>query len=218
MTRGGLDDARARGLLEQVAAVSWGELHDAYGPADDVAGQLAGVIAGDDDTRNEAWWNLWGNIHHQGTIYEATVPAVPILFALAAWREHPDRAEAILMLREIGAAKAIDVWRYDAGGRPAGDEAEQQRLYPQLRALLTRGAEVLLDGWRDAPGDVRRAMLWLLSVLPDLRARHEALVAELLPVRHRRAWALEVEGSGEGQEEADAVFALQDWIFAGGEG
>jgi hypothetical protein len=47
-----------------------------------VPGQLAAVSVGDDETRDEAWWNLWGNIH-QGTIYEATAPDAVV--ALEDW-------------------------------------------------------------------------------------------------------------------------------------
>jgi hypothetical protein len=101
----------ASALLSQVEGVDWSAVRHAYGPADDVAGQLAAVIAGDADTRAEAWWNLWGNIHHQGDVYEATRPAVPILSGLARWREHPDRTQALIMLREIAAAGlSIEEW------------------------------------------------------------------------------------------------------------
>ena len=47
-------------LLRQVSAVDWSAVHHAYGPATDVPGQLAAVIVGDQETREEAWWNLWG--------------------------------------------------------------------------------------------------------------------------------------------------------------
>ena len=201
--------------MERVAAVGWSELYHAYGPATDVPGQLAAVVVGDDDTRAEAWWNLWGNIHHQGTIYEATVPAVPLLLGLAGWREHPDRAQALSMLREIGAAEGVYVWRHGDDEELVTDEAAQARLYPVLRATLRSGAAELLDGWRDEPDDVRRALLWLLSVLPDLRAQHETLIAATLPEQHRRAWDLEIAGTADSQEEADAVSALEDWVHGG---
>jgi hypothetical protein len=48
----------AETLLGQVSAVDWSAVRNAYGPASDVPGQLAAVIVGDDDTRDEAWWNL----------------------------------------------------------------------------------------------------------------------------------------------------------------
>jgi hypothetical protein len=171
-----------------VAAVRWDELSHAYGPADDVPAQLAAVIVGDDDTREEAWWNLWGNIHHQGTIYEATAPAVPILVGVAEWREHPDRAEAILMLREIA-------------------DAEGAR----------EGAERLLSGWPGEPEPVQRSLVWLLSALPELQARHEALVAETLPERFRRAWEIELAGPADTWDDSDAVAELEEWVHAGDE-
>jgi len=210
--------AEARALLERVAAVGWKERYHAYGPAGDVPAQLAAVVVGDDDTRAEAWWNLWGNILHQGTVYEATVPAVPVLLALAGWREHPDRAQAIAMLREAGAAEGVYVWRHDADGRIIADAEEGRRLLTALRELLDAGAEPLLRRWRTEPAPVQRELLWLLSVLPALRARYEPLVAELLPSRHRAAWDLETARAAQSQEDADAVWALEDWIRAGGDG
>ena len=206
--------AQARPLLERVAAIEWHELYHAYGPAVDVPGQLAAAIAGDDGTRAEAWWNLGGNIHHQGTIFEATVPAVPILLSIAGWLEHPDRRQALVLLREIGAADGVYVWRYGAGNELLTLVDEQERLYPVLRAELEAGAEELLGQWDDAPEDVRRALLWLLSVLPEVRARHEELVATMLPERHRRAWTLVITESAESQEDADAVFELEGWVYA----
>ena len=76
-----LDLDGAESLLGAVSAVDWSAVHHAYGAASDVPGQLPAVIVGDEETRDEAWWNLWGNIHHQGTIYEATAPD-----AVVAWR------------------------------------------------------------------------------------------------------------------------------------
>jgi hypothetical protein len=213
--RPNLDGAAVGALLGQVSVVQWTDVYHAYGPASDVPGQLAAVIVGDDATRDEAWWNLWGNVHHQGTIYEATVPAVPILFGLATWPAYPDRAQALLMLREVGAAEGVYVWRYGPDGELVSDEDEQQRLYPELRGILAAGAAPILSGWRREPPDVQRALLWMLSVNAELRADYEDLVDELLPEEHRQAWELEISDSVDSQEEADAVFALEDWVHSG---
>ncbi len=188
--RPGFGAEAASPLLARIAAVPWGTLQHAYGRATDVPGQLNALVIGDDAARDEAWWNLWGNIHHQGTVYEATLPATPVLLGIAGWREHPDRVQALSMLRELAAGEGGD---------------------PQLRPTLVAGAEPLLDAWRDEPEAVRRALLWLLSVLPQLHERHAALIAETLPERHRRAWELEVAGAVDSQEDADAVYALEGW-------
>ncbi len=175
-------------------------------------GQLAAVLVGDDDTRDEAWWNLWGNIHHQGTIYEATVPAVPILLSLAAWREHPDRAQALWMLQEIARAEGVYVGRYDDNDEIVSDEDAQKRLYPVLRSTLHAGAEQLLRRWRSEPETVQRALLWLLSALPELRIEHEELVRELLPAPLEGAWAIAIAGGPDSDESADEISKLEDWV------
>lgn len=213
--RPGLDADEAARLLDAVADVRWSDLYHAYGPAADVPMQLRAVIVGDEETREEAWWNLFGNIHHQGTIYEATVPAVPILLGLAGWADYPDRALALMMLREIAAADGVHVWRYDANDELVTLVDEQRRMYALLRPALRDGAAELLDGWRDEEPAVRRALLWLLSALPELHERYAALVADVLPARHRRAWELEISRSAESQEDADAVFEMEDWVHTG---
>ena len=45
-----------------------------------------------------------------------------------------------------------------------------------------------------------------------MRAEHPALVDELLPAPHRRGWDLLLADAVDSQEEADAVFALEDWV------
>ena len=191
VVRPDLDHAAIEELLGRVSEGEWGAVHHAYGPATDVPGQFAAVIVGDDETRDDAWWDLWGNIHHQGTIYEATAPAVPILLALAAWREHPDRAQALLMLREIAAAPG------------------------ELRSAVAAGAAPILDGWRSEPPDVQRALLWLLSVDADPRGERQDLIDAVLPDRHRPAWDLGIAGCADSEDEEDAVVALEDWVHSG---
>ena len=152
-------DEEATSILTAIAGVEWGHLCHAYGTADDVAAQLAAITVGDHVTRTTAWWNLWGNIHHQGTIYAATVPAVPILVQLADWISYPDRAEAIFFLREVAEAEGVVVWSYDSDGDLVHDEDLQAELTNELRSTVHRSGEHLLSSWRTSPVDVRRALI-----------------------------------------------------------
>jgi hypothetical protein len=99
--RAGVSDVELRRLSEELEEVPWSDLHHAYGPATDVPALLYAATLGDDMVRREAWWELWGNVHHQGTVYEATVPAVRFIASIAASGTHPDRVEAISFLRQI---------------------------------------------------------------------------------------------------------------------
>jgi hypothetical protein len=64
--RADLDEAQASAVPAGIAEVDWGALYHAYGPASDVPVLLGAVTVGEDATRRAAWWELWGNIHHQG--------------------------------------------------------------------------------------------------------------------------------------------------------
>ena len=59
-------------MLDDLVRVDWAGLTHAYGPADDLPGLLRGLAQGDDD----ALYELYGNIWHQGTVYPATAYAV----------------------------------------------------------------------------------------------------------------------------------------------
>ena len=140
-------------------------------------------------TRKSAWWNLWGNIHHQGTIYGATVPAVPIFGSLATWRAYPDRAEAIRFLREIAAAPGVVVWHYDTDNTIVYDVAAQETLGARLAADMDQVSRAVLDSWRLDPPAVRRALVHLLTSVPNQRDRYRDLVDEEMPARFRKAWS-----------------------------
>ncbi|MEZ4458324.1 MAG: hypothetical protein R3E66_01085 [bacterium] len=69
-------------VLEGIEALDWAQWHHAYGPATDVPSCLRALTDADLDAADEAKWQLYGNLWHQGTIYEATGHAVPWLIRL----------------------------------------------------------------------------------------------------------------------------------------
>lgn len=62
----------------------WGDVEHAYGSAEDVPAVLRALADDDPETAGAALNELYGNIWHQGTVYAATVEAVPFLARLAA--------------------------------------------------------------------------------------------------------------------------------------
>lgn len=72
------------GVLDGLDAIAWDELSHAYGAAHDTPGLLRQASAGDSQAASEAISELYGSIFHQGTVYPATVAAVPFLAELAA--------------------------------------------------------------------------------------------------------------------------------------
>ncbi len=64
-------------MLEGLEGIDWGSLHHAYGAASDVPGLLRALASPRRKKRSRAIYDLYGNIWHQGTVYEATAYAVP---------------------------------------------------------------------------------------------------------------------------------------------
>lgn len=79
----------------------WPELKHAYGSAEDVPALLADLNSPDQEVRQNAVSELFGNIWHQGTVYPATVKAIPELLALFKSPACADRDSIACLLASI---------------------------------------------------------------------------------------------------------------------
>ncbi|MFD6225709.1 hypothetical protein ACFWFZ_02310 [Streptomyces sp. NPDC060232] len=168
--------------------VQWHDLTHAYGPAADVP-ELIRALYTDDDTAEAAVHELYGNIHHQGTVYPASAPAVPFL-AHAVLHAPRRRDELLMLLAALADHDPQDTESPDWPGSPvAAICAELTRLLPDLLPCLG-----------DPERAVRRAALRVVAavagLLPaEVRASAEHRVDELYtadPVAVVRADALVV--------------------------
>jgi hypothetical protein len=85
-------------MLENLDSIAWSQLAHAYGAATDVPAQIRNLASANKGERENALWELYGNIFHQGTRYQATPYAVPFLYELIAAPETPDRHEIVYLL------------------------------------------------------------------------------------------------------------------------
>lgn len=199
--RAGVSEAEMKSLAQQLSNIRWETLSHAYGKASDVPALLFAVTLGAGDVRREAWWELWGNIHHQGTVYTATVPAVPFVVSIAGSALHPERVNAISFLRQVAVAD----------GSAAAD----------VRRSVREHADGLVAAWREEPDLVQRALLLLVSAFPDLAARYQSLEARL-PNILRVAWDDLAAAGGfpsridvDDDTAMDRQDALEAWALAG---
>lgn len=215
--RADLDEAQASAVLAGIAEVDWDALYHAYGPASDIPVLLGAVTVGEDATRQAAWWELWGNIHHQGSVYEATLPAVDLLIALATWKAYPDRVEALRMLREVARSEDVRVWHYGADGKIVHDQRRSREIRRALLEAVQQHADKLLGSWREEPEAVRRAQLWLLTALPAQLHRYRDLVDAVLPPDYDELWRVLVADEELDEEQEDRLNELEEWLEASGE-
>ncbi|MFD7560028.1 hypothetical protein ACFV9E_36665 [Streptomyces sp. NPDC059835] len=143
--------------------VPWHTLTHAYGSAEDVPELIRALYQDDEETVDEAIHELYGNIHHQGTVYPASAPAVPFLAHAA--HHVPAKREDLLMLLATLADNA------------PGDTESPRRPGSSVAAICAELARVLpelLPCLDDTDRGVRRAVLRVI-----------AAVAELLPAELR---------------------------------
>lgn len=133
------------GVLTDLDRTAWPELHHAYGPADDLPGLLSALTATDPQTVAEAEDELWGSLVHQGTVYEATVVAVPFLARLSAAGVRS--ANLLAMLGAI--AESTDEHGLD---RPGAARAAVVAQLPLILPLLS-----------DEAPEVRQCAAWTVA-------------------------------------------------------
>ncbi|MGP3691271.1 hypothetical protein ACTVZO_42545 [Streptomyces sp. IBSNAI002] len=140
----------------ELDTVPWHTLTHAYGPAEDVPELIRALYQDDETAADEAIHELYGNIHHQGTVYPASAPAVPFL-AHAVRHAPVKRAELLMLLATLADHDQADFespnWH---GSSVAAICAELSQVLPELLPCLT-----------DAEREVRRAALRVTAAVAD---------------------------------------------------
>lgn len=154
-------------MLDDLEQVDWAGLGHAYGTAEDVPELLRALAGGDDEALTE----LHGTIWHQGTVYPATVPAVPFLIrVLEAPAAEP--AGVLYLLAAIARGRGYQDAHVQDPVKRAEIQAEIDAELAQVAAAkdaVAAGLPVYLRLLSTAPDDTTRiAAATLIGVLgPD---------------------------------------------------
>jgi len=130
-------------MLKKLYDVDWSDLGHAYGAATDVPDLIKAVAYGSKSEADKAWYELYGNIWHQGTIYSATSHAVPFLLELAADLERTDTEVVLQYLQDLAEGTSfLDVHRegHTLFGKKLTDEQLSQMSQELMWVKETREA------------------------------------------------------------------------------
>ena len=206
-------------MLETIDQVNWEALNDAYGPSAGTPRRIFALASPNQHERDQALRDLCATIYHQGTIYAASVAAVPFLLELAALAELADRAPTLQVLRALSTGTSFhEAHASLIFNREKSQTAEWQEqvrtekawvaaIHEQLAAAVPGLAVVLSEG---RPAE-RLAAASLLGTLQDQPAAVAALARAATdsdPVLS--ATALTVLGGGD-----KPPVALFEQCFAG---
>src|SRR5689334_942328 len=92
-------------MLEGLDKINWSQLHHAYGKASDVPILIRKLLSQDQNERDEVLEDLFSNIWHQGTIWEASSYVIPFLWELIKSPETPDKLQIVFLLTSLAIGK-----------------------------------------------------------------------------------------------------------------
>ena len=155
-------------MLDQLDDIPWFELTHAYGSAVDVPEQIRALASTNGKQREEALWQLYGNIFHQGTRYEAAPYAIPFLYELIEDPTTPDKAQLVFFLVSLalGYAESFLPNGIDRDGLRNLDPSDSDPSYLCYQAVR-RGVPTLLSLRNHEDESVRNAAVYALAWFPQ---------------------------------------------------
>jgi hypothetical protein len=167
--------ASLRGLDD----VPWSELTHAYGSASDVPGHIRSLLSPDASKRADAFRELFASICHQGTVYEATVHALPFLIELLRDTTISDRDTLALLVARIAAgggnneatwsAEIINPFTRKPVPKPPDLKkriARERRIVREVRNRASSALDLLLPYLRHNEAELRMTVAKAMASYP----------------------------------------------------
>lgn len=163
-------------VFDRIDAIDWSQVNHAYGSATDVPNTLRALLSKKRQVRDNAYEDLFSSIVHQGTVYPATLTALPFLIELL---NVPDLRDKDYLLSLISACSG-DGWDTDVIDE---QQSLSQQRYRELRHSLWQifltGTPVYLPLLDDPAPKIRGAAAWTLSPITDDQSVQSALLSTL---------------------------------------
>ncbi len=179
-------------MFEGLDSIDWQHLTHAYGPATDVPDLIRALASPEKSMRDQALYELHGNIWHQGTVYEATAYAVPFLIRLLTYESVEDKAGILALLSCIAIGISYlavhgDLSFYDEKRDTPEFKAELARelvWVRRARQAVGEGLPVYLELLINPDAETRMFAVHLLSCFKEL-AQESIPRLELLLTREK---------------------------------
>ncbi len=133
-------------MLERLDNIRWAELGHAYGPAGDAPDNIRALASPHAAERRHALKWLWSSLCHQGTIYVATLYAVPFLLELLANPDVQSKYHLLLFLDAVGAGSIhVPLERKTRAAVRAGCALYEQLLADPSKRIRAAALELLVS-------------------------------------------------------------------------
>ena len=173
-------------MLEGLDNIDWSRLQHAYGTAEDVPGLIRALLSDDMAIRDVAVYELFGNIYHQGTVYEASAHAIPFLIELMESPPTPDRASIACLLASIANGSGyLEVhtiyermeskWSYILAREGTTLEAklkEERAVVESVRREAAKALPLLVPFLSHSEPEIRSSVASAIGAFPDYRTTY----------------------------------------------
>ena len=159
-------------LLQGLDDIDWAQYEHAYGPAVDVPDLIRALLSDDPEEVDETFYILHSTIWHQGTVYGASVYAVPFLLELLESDEMQDKASLLNLLDCLADGHSyqdVHVRRPEKRETPEVQAEIKQELGWVVAAhqAVRKGIPVYLKLLRAADQDTQIFAAMVLSKFPE---------------------------------------------------
>jgi HEAT repeat protein len=162
-------------MLDTLDQISWDQLSHAYGKATDVPGLLRALASDQKDVWENALYQFYGNIWHQGTVYQATAYVVPFLIELLNAPSVACKAGILALLQALASGSSyLNVHQgldwYHNERQAQGFQAEMRRELDWVRAAhvaVIEGTPVYLGLLSHSDVSVRKMAPYVLGTCAE---------------------------------------------------
>lgn len=158
-------EGRALPDFSKLYEVDWKNTTHAYGEATDVPQQIMRLCSEDSETREAAWWQLWGNLFHQGSRYPASVLAVPYFIDLLKYEQVADKEKIMQYL--LGLTLGYPEYFIHSSLNYERDilnfENEDEAVIAEIYHGVAEGIPVYLSFLEQGSFEEKQAAIFLLS-------------------------------------------------------
>ncbi len=176
-------------MNERVHKIDWSSLEHAYGSAENVPGLLVALESDDPKVRKNAYYELFGNIVHQGTIYSSTAYAVPFLFELLDSPSTQNKDYLITLLASVASGKGYYqvhqpfIKQFNSKADKHENELNQEAINVRaVREAISPRFETLLEQITNKESEVRLTVAKAAAFYPEYSEKSLLKLKEVLEV------------------------------------
>jgi hypothetical protein len=154
-------------MLEELNDIKWSELKHAYGSAWEVPYWIQSLLSHDRELLKKTFSKLNNNLYHQGTVYEASVTAIPFLIELLTIDDVERKSSILRFLSHLSHGtylKSYSFWEWD-------DLAREE---------VAKGFNIYVDLLNHEDPKVRLQAVVILSYSPRFQTHKANMILDKL--------------------------------------